>query len=70
MGLGVRHLSVSPPQIPEVRELLRATEIGRTAAVARECLTLTSAREVRQRVEAEMAEVLAEARPPGDGGRE
>ena len=70
MGLGVRHLSVSPPQIPEVRELLRAAEIGRTAAVAQECLALTSAREVRERVEAEMAAVLAEARPPSDGERE
>ncbi len=67
MGLGVRQLSVSPPQIPEVRELLRVTEIGQTAALARQCLTLTSAREVRECVEAEMAEVLAEARPPDDG---
>ena len=66
LGLGVRQLSVSPPQIPEVRELLRAAEIGRTSELARQCLTLTSAREVRERVEAEMSEVLAAARPPSE----
>lgn len=66
MGLGVRLLSVSPTQIPGVKEVVRAADLARARDVARVCLDLTSGREVRRRVEAELADILAMARPPRD----
>lgn len=66
MGLGVRLLSVSPTQIPGIKEVVRAADLGRARKVARTCLDLSSGREVRRRVEAELADILAMARPPRD----
>ena len=68
MGLGVRLLSVSPSQIPEVREVVRAAHMGQLEALAHECLTLATGQAVRGRVGEAMAPVLAAARPPREEG--
>jgi len=64
MGLGVRLLSVSPAQIPELKEVVRAADIATARQVARESLEMTSGAEVRARVEAVMKDVFLTAHPP------
>ena len=64
MGLGVRLMSVSPAQIPELKEVVRAADIATARQVARESLEMTSGAEVRARVEAVMKDVFLAAHPP------
>ena len=64
MGLGVRLLSVSPAQIPELKEVVRAADITTARQVARESLEMTSGAEVRTRVEEVMKDVFLSAHPP------
>ena len=52
LGLGLRTLSVSPGLIPEVKEAVRATDLGEAERVAAECLQLDSGAAVRQHIEA------------------
>jgi phosphoenolpyruvate-protein kinase (PTS system EI component) len=47
IGLGVRELSMSAPSIPYVKAAVRATDVPRAEATAREALSLSSAGEVR-----------------------
>jgi phosphotransferase system enzyme I (PtsI) len=69
MGLGVRLLSVSPSQIPEVKEVVRATPIRQAEDLVEQCLGLTSGEAVRELVETKMAGALAAARPPREEDR-
>jgi phosphoenolpyruvate-protein phosphotransferase (PTS system enzyme I) len=64
MGLGVRLLSVSPSQIPELKEVVRAADIATARQVAHESLSMTSGAQVRSRVEAVMKDVFLAAHPP------
>ena len=64
IGLGVHLLSVSPGQIPELREVVRAADMATAQQVARHSLGLTSGHEVRAHVEAAMQDVFLAARPP------
>jgi len=50
IGLGVDELSCSVPAIPGIKALVGRLEQGRCKAVARECLELGSAAEVRARL--------------------
>src|SRR5262249_20913609 len=45
LGLGLRQLSVTPHNIPEIKKLVRSVTVDETAAVAREVLRLESARD-------------------------
>jgi len=47
IGLGVRELSMSASSIPHVKAAVRATDLRRAEAAAREALSLSSAGEVR-----------------------
>jgi phosphoenolpyruvate-protein phosphotransferase len=47
-GLGVRELSVSPNAVPAIKEAVRATNLDRAAAMAREALELDDADGVRR----------------------
>jgi phosphotransferase system enzyme I (PtsI) len=66
MGLGVRHLSVSPSQIPELKEVVLAADLEAAGRVASRCLEESSGARVRALVEAELGDVLLAARPPRD----
>lgn len=48
IGLGVRELSVAPRRVAEVKEAVRATELGAAEAVAARALELSDADSVRQ----------------------
>lgn len=48
IGLGVRELSMSASSIPHVKAAVRATDLRRAEAAAREALSLSSAGEVRR----------------------
>ncbi|HCL31140.1 MAG TPA: phosphoenolpyruvate--protein phosphotransferase [Candidatus Latescibacteria bacterium] len=64
LGLGVRLFSVSPAQIPELKEVVRAADMATAQQVAGDSLALTSGIEVRAHVEATMKQVFLTARPP------
>jgi multiphosphoryl transfer protein len=55
LGLGVRELSVVPPAIPASKELISGLRIGSCQLLARRCLALASAAEVRSLVERAIA---------------
>lgn len=64
LGFGVRLFSVSPAQIPELKEVVRAADMATAQQVAGDSLALTSGIEVRAHVEATMKQVFLTARPP------
>ncbi len=64
LGLGVRLVSVSSAQIPELKEVVRAADMATAQQVAGDSLALTSGMEVRAHVEATMKQVFLTARPP------
>ncbi len=64
MGLGVRLLSVSSAQIPELKEVVLAANIATACEIARESLKMSSGAEVRARVQAVMKDTFLTARPP------
>jgi multiphosphoryl transfer protein len=47
LGLGVRELSVAPPAVPRIKEAIRAVDLDRARALAREALACASAADVR-----------------------
>lgn len=46
LGLGLKHFSVSPPLIPEIKKLIRSISIEEAEAIAAEALTYRTAREI------------------------
>ena len=46
LGLGLRSLSITPPAVPEVKQIIRAVSIDQCRRVARKALTFDSDREV------------------------
>ncbi len=61
VGLGVRELSMSASAIPRVKALIRLMDVGRTAAVALECLKLPTACEIERLLRHSLARELAES---------
>jgi phosphotransferase system enzyme I (PtsI) len=51
IGLGLRRLSMSPRQIPEVKTWIRETSIAELTALVERCLQYSTAGEVQQHVE-------------------
>ncbi len=47
LGLGLRNFSVSPPQIPEVKKIIRTSSLESARKVADNVMSLSSARDVR-----------------------
>ncbi len=47
LGLGLRNFSVSPPQIPEVKKIIRSTSLGQARKLAQQAMSLSSARDVK-----------------------
>jgi phosphotransferase system enzyme I (PtsI) len=48
VGLGLRRLSMSPRQIPEVKTLIREASAASLAELAAECLAYSTATEVQE----------------------
>lgn len=46
IGLGLRHLSMTPPAIPEVKKIIRSVSLRQCQRVARRCMGFESEREV------------------------
>ncbi len=55
VGLGIRHLSVSPSAVPRVKATIRQLDLERCALVAKQALTLAGPEEVRHLVLDELA---------------
>jgi phosphotransferase system enzyme I (PtsI) len=64
LGMGVRHLSMPPHQLPEIRRVIRAIRLDTAQAVATRALRLQTAHEVAELLEAELGRALSAS--PGD----
>jgi phosphotransferase system enzyme I (PtsI) len=60
VGLGLRHLSMSPHQLPEIKRLIRGMRIEAARAVAVEVLSLKTAKDVVARLEQALEELSPE----------
>lgn len=60
MGLGVRELSMAPPCLPAVKEVIRAMPLARAEAIARTVLACKTAAAVREVLESELAGLVGE----------
>ena len=47
LGLGLRNFSVSPPQIPEVKKIIRSSSLSATRKLAENVMGLSSSRDVK-----------------------
>ena len=61
LGLGVRQLSVTPHNIPEIKKVIRTVTLERSAAVAREAMRLETARDVNNYLREQTRRILPEA---------
>ena len=62
VGLGLDMLSMSPGLIPEVKEVIRSTDMGDAQELARRCLEMRSGHEVRSLLEEAMPKVSPRSR--------
>ncbi|MDR0362063.1 MAG: phosphoenolpyruvate--protein phosphotransferase [Planctomycetota bacterium] len=58
LGLGLRTFSVSPPQIPEVKKIIRSASLTAAEKVADDVASLSSARDVRNCLRAAAQDLL------------
>ena len=61
LGLGLRQLSVSPHNIPEIKKIIRTTTIGEATQVAQEAMRLEMARDVNNYLREQTRRILPEA---------
>jgi phosphotransferase system enzyme I (PtsI) len=61
LGLGVRKLSLAPPMIPEIKQIIRSVTIEDCNAVARRALGMNSERQISTYLRSATREVLPEA---------
>jgi phosphotransferase system enzyme I (PtsI) len=70
LGLGLRHLSMPPHQLPEIRRVIRAVRIDQAREIAAEALRLETAQEVTALLQAALRQAVPEAAGPShDGAR-
>lgn len=60
LGLGLRHLSMAPANIPEVKKLIRLTSLAKAERVVRRAMTFDTARQVTNYLRDETRKVLPE----------
>jgi phosphotransferase system enzyme I (PtsI) len=60
LGLGLRQLSVTPHNIPEIKKLIRSVTVDEAVVVAREALRLETARDVNNYLREQTRRVLPE----------
>ncbi|HZY84843.1 MAG TPA: phosphoenolpyruvate--protein phosphotransferase [Gemmataceae bacterium] len=61
LGLGVRLLSVTPHNIPEIKKVIRTVTLERSVAVAQEAMRLETARDVNNYLREQTRRILPEA---------
>ena len=61
VGLGIRTLSMTPPMIPEVKQMIRSVTIEDCNIVARKVLGLPTERQVNSFLRSTAREVIPEA---------
>jgi phosphotransferase system enzyme I (PtsI) len=60
LGLGIRQLSVTPHNIPEIKKIIRSVTVDEAAGVAREAMRLETAREVNNYLREQTRRILPE----------
>ena len=60
LGLGLRQLSVTPHNIPEIKKLIRSVTIDEATEVAQEAMRLETARDVNNYLREQTRRVLPE----------
>lgn len=60
LGMGLRHFSVSPSSIPEVKRICRSVTLKQCEAVAQRALTLEHARDIKSYLKEELKKILPE----------
>jgi phosphotransferase system enzyme I (PtsI) len=60
LGLGIRQLSVTPHNIPEIKKIIRSTTIDEAVAVAQEAMRLETARDVNNYLREQTRRILPE----------
>jgi phosphotransferase system enzyme I (PtsI) len=66
LGLGIRHLSVTPHNIPEIKRLIRAVTVEESVAVAQEAMRLETARDVNNYLREQTRRILPSDFVDGD----
>ena len=61
LGMGVRTLSLAPPMIPEIKQIIRSVTIKDCNAVARKILTMNSERQISSYLRDATRKILPEA---------
>jgi phosphotransferase system enzyme I (PtsI) len=60
LGLGVRQLSVTPHNIPEIKKIIRSISMEESVQVAQEALRLETARDVNNYLREQARRILPE----------
>jgi phosphotransferase system enzyme I (PtsI) len=60
LGIGIRQLSVTPQNIPEIKKVIRSVTLAETATVAQEALRLETARDVNNYLREQTRRLLPE----------
>ncbi len=63
VGMGIDDIAASPTYLPAVKQVIRAIDRNRAAALVEEVMQLTTAAAVHEKVDAWMSEVWKEMRP-------
>jgi phosphotransferase system enzyme I (PtsI) len=61
LGMGLRQLSVTPHNIPEIKKIIRSVSIEEAVQVAREAMNLETARDVNHYLRDQARRILPEA---------
>lgn len=61
LGMGLRHFSVTPQNIPEIKKIIRLTSLSEARRVAAEALNLETARDVTNYLREQTRRILPEA---------
>lgn len=60
-GLGMRNLSITPPAIPQVKEIIRSVSLKRCQRIAREAASFDTEQEVTEYLHSELAKISPHA---------
>jgi phosphotransferase system enzyme I (PtsI) len=63
LGMGLRQLSVTPHSIPEIKKIIRSVTLEEAEAVAREAMSLETARDVNNYLREQTRRILPEVVP-------
>jgi phosphotransferase system enzyme I (PtsI) len=61
LGLGIRTLSMTPPMIPEIKQVIRSVTIGDCNHLTREVLAMNSERQISSYLRNAARKILPEA---------